>query len=178
MAWTHGHAHLREFIANCNNQHPNIRFTWDSTAGGDSVNYMDWKISFDLDNRLVYELFQKPSDSGVSLNFDSCVPRHQKSSVATHYFRRAVALSSNPTARQGSERKIEALLPTERFSERNNCISSRKGKQAARTDETDHSSDRVTLSLPFCSDHLEKEVRRIVRKSNLPVRIVYKQAPN
>ena len=40
------------------------------------------------------------------------------------------------------------------------------------------SSDRVTLSLPFCSDHLEKEVRRIVRKSNLPVRIVYKQAPN
>ena len=77
------------------------------TAGGDSVNYMDLMI---LDNRLVNELFQKPSDSGVSLNFESCVPRHQKSSVATHYFRRAVALSSNPTARQRSERKIEALV--------------------------------------------------------------------
>ena len=121
VVWTHGHghghghAHLREFIAHCNNQHPNIRFTWDCTAGGDSVNYMDLKISIDLDNELVYELFQKPSDSGVSLNFEPCVPRHQKPSVATQHFRRAVALSSNPTARQRSESKIEDLLQQNGF---------------------------------------------------------------
>ena len=180
VVWTHGHAHLQEFIAHCNNQHPNIRFTWDCTAGGDSVNYMDLKISHDLDNGLVYELFQKPSDSGVSLNFESCVPRHQKSSVATQHFRRAVALSSNPTARQRSESKIEALLQQNGFPSETIELAREKANKlpASRTNETDNSSDRVTLSLPFCSDHLDKEVRKIVKKSNLPVRIVYKQAPN
>ena len=100
--------------------------------------------------------------------------------MATQHFRRAVALSSNPTARQRSESKIEALLQQNGFPSETIELAREKANKlpASRTNETDNSSDRVTLSLPFCSDHLDKEVRRIVRKSNLPVRIVYKQAPN
>ena len=98
VVWMHGYARLQEFIVHCNSQHPNIRFTWECTAGGDPVNYMDLKINIDSDNKLTQELFLKPSDSGVSLNFESCVPRHQKTSVATQHFRRAAALSSNLTA--------------------------------------------------------------------------------
>ena len=47
--------------------------TWDCRAGGDPVNYMDLKISINSNNKLPHTLFQKPSDSGVSLNFESCV---------------------------------------------------------------------------------------------------------
>ena len=39
-------------------------------------------IKVEENNRLEYELFQKPSDSGVSLDIGSCVPRHVKDSVA------------------------------------------------------------------------------------------------
>ena len=51
----------------------------DCTARGDPVTaYTNMKIAIDLNNRLVYEPFQKLSDSGVSLNFESSVPQHQK----------------------------------------------------------------------------------------------------
>ena len=85
--------------------------------------------------------------------------------------------ASNPTARQRSESKIEALLQQNGFPSETIELAREKANKlpASRTNETDNSSDRVTLSLQFCSDHLDKEVRRIVRKSNLPVRIVYKQ---
>ena len=180
VVWTHGYARLQEFIGHCNNQHPNIRFTWECTAGGDPVNYMDLKINIDSDNKLTHELFQKPSDSGVSLNFESCVPRHQKTSVATQHFRRAAALSSNPTARQRSEDKIEALLQNNGFPSQEIKFARERANQqpASSTNEANSSSQSVKLYLPFCSNNLDKQVRRIVRKSNLPVRVVYGQAPN
>ena len=144
----------------------------------DPVNYMDLKINIDSDNKLTHELFLKPSDGGVSLNFESCVPRHQKTSVATQHFRRAAALSSNPTARQRSEDKIEALLQKNGFPSLEIKFTRENQQPASSTNEANSSSESVKLYLPFCSNNLDKQVRRIVRKSNLPVRVVYGQAPN
>ena len=78
---------------------------------------MNLKISIVSDNKLTHELSQKPSDSGVSLNLEleSCVPRHPKTSVATQHFRRAVALSSNPMAKQRGEDQTEPLLQNNGF---------------------------------------------------------------
>ena len=73
MVLTNGHVRLREFIDRWNNKHPNIRFTWDCTAEGDPV-IRDLKIIIDFNNMLVYELFQKPSESNVSLKSESCPP--------------------------------------------------------------------------------------------------------
>ena len=49
---------------------------------------------------------------------------------------------------------------------------------ASSTNEANNSSESVKLYLQFCSNNLDKQVRRIIRKSNLPVREVYGQAPN
>ena len=68
MAWTHGEAELLQFIEHCNNQHPNIRFTWESSLRGSSVSFMDMSIKISQDGELEYELFQKQSDNGVNLN--------------------------------------------------------------------------------------------------------------
>ena len=75
------------------------------------------KISVEENNCLDYELFWKPSDGGVNLNFESCVQRYVKESVAEQQFRRAKALSSSSAARSRSEYKIRVLLPENGFPE-------------------------------------------------------------
>ena len=110
----------------------------------------------------------------------SCVPRHQKTSVTTQHFRRAAALSLNPTARQHSGDKIEALLQNNGFPSLEIKFARERANQqpASSTNEANSSSESVKLYLPFCSNNLDKQVRRIVRMSNLLVRLVYGQAPN
>ena len=177
LVWTHGATNLVKFIDHCNRQHPDIHFTWESTAQGQPISYMDLKINVEENNRLEYELFQKPSDSGVSLDFGSCVPRHVKDSVAKQQFRRAKALSSNIAARGRSEDKIRNLLRENGFPE--DVIRSSLEK-AGRTSEKQMSKEKsvVTLHLPFCSDSLDKVVRRLIWKSGLPIRLAYSQAPS
>ena len=178
VVWTHGEENLVKFVDHCNRRHPNIRFTWESSARGQPVSYMDLQISITDGNQLVYELFQKPSDSGVNLNFESCIPQRVKVSVAAHQFRRAAALSSNAAALLRSEGKIEALLRENSFPEHAIKSSHEKAKQAPKRKETCASSPMVTLQLPFCSDSLHTHVQRIVKKCGLPVKIRYSSSPN
>ena len=176
MIWKHGQANLLKFINHCNGQHPNIRFTWESTGQRESVSFMDLKISMRENQELEYELYQKQSDSGVNLNFESCIPRHVKTSVATQQFRRAAILSSNPSAQNRSVNKIKTLLRDNGFQE--SVIEAALHKsQKVPIAKTRNNDSTVSLRLPFCSDSLDKQVRRFVRKSGLPIRIVYDQAP-
>ena len=92
MVWLHGKTKLVEFMDHCNRQNPNICFTLDSTAEGNPVNFMDLQLSIDENNQLEYGLFQKPSNSGVNLNFNLFVPGQVKTSVALQQFRRAETL--------------------------------------------------------------------------------------
>ena len=116
LVWTHGEVNLLKFIEHCNEQHPNIHFTWESTAQGRPVSYMDLETTSD-NNHPRYGLFQKPSDSGVSLNFDSCVPHHVKASVATQQFRCAETFSSDSMERRRSVDKVKTLLRDNGFGE-------------------------------------------------------------
>ena len=109
MVWQHGEENLLKFIEHCNQQHTKIRFTWESTASKKPVSFMDLLTRIGADQRLEYELYQKPSDRGLNLSFESCVPEHSKLSVATQQFRRAERLSSSPAANTRSIEKIRNL---------------------------------------------------------------------
>lgn len=177
MVWQHGEANLLKFIDHCNQQHPDIRFTWESTANKNPVSFMDLMISIGADQRLEYELYQKPSDSGVNLNFESCIPKHVKLSVATQQFRRAERLSSSLAAKTRSVEKIRNLLRKNSFPEK--VINTALANIVERPRGTNRkATPAVTLRLPFCSDSLDKIVRKFVRKSKLPIRLVYSHAPS
>ena len=118
MIWCHGETELLHFIDHCNAQHPTIHFTWESSLQEKHVSYMDMALSISSDEQLEYELFQKPSDSGVNMHFNSCVPRFMKMSVVQQQFRRATALSSNREARERSHEKIRKLLRGNNFPEK------------------------------------------------------------
>ena len=174
MVWLHGEAKLVEFMDHCNHQNPNIRFTWDSTAQGNPVNFMDLQLTINQNNQLEYGLYQKPSNSGVNLNFNSCIPQQVKISVASQQFRRAETLSSNLTERSSSVDKIKTLLRENDYPENVIIKALEKTKKTPRRKR----ESTVTLQLPFCSDSLDKVVRRIVRKSRLPIQIAYRYGRN
>ena len=96
LAWSHGEDALEAFIAHCNSQHPCIQFTFSATnkTNDYSVSYMDMSVAV-TDRRLKCRLHQKPSDSGLNMNFRSAVPFSTKMSVATQQFRRTAILSSS-----------------------------------------------------------------------------------
>ena len=76
---------------------------------------MDMAITITSNFQLEYELYQKPSDSGVNLNFASFIPRHVKTSVARQQFRRAIELSSDIKAEERSRCQISDLLRGNNF---------------------------------------------------------------
>ena len=176
VVWTHGERNLLKFIDQCNKQHPNIRFTWESTARGNPVSYMDLGISLDENNYLQYELYQKPSDSGVNLNFESCIPKHVKIAVAMQQFRRAHKLSSNATTKRRSEERIRNLLRANNFPEEVIRRTHAKTSKTSTRREKRNKESTVVLRLPFCSDSLDKVVRKTIKKSRLPIRVVYEQS--
>ena len=57
-----------------------------------TVSFMDLAISIGRNNLAEYELYQKPSDSAVFLNYKSAIPKYVKVSAATEQFRRAKRL--------------------------------------------------------------------------------------
>ena len=175
MVWNHGETELTRFLKHCNQQHPNIQFTWESSLYGNSVSFMDLQISVREDGQVEYELYQKPSDSGITLSYTSCVPQHLKISVATQQFRRARTLSSNPAANARSLEKIGSVLRGNDYQDQAIQVALERS-QEARKKGKEETKPTVALRLPFCSDSLDKVVRRIVRKSGLTIRIAYNQA--
>ena len=168
MAWRHGKDSLEKFVEHFNTHHPNIRFTWDYTSNnGTPVSFMDLSVII-RENRLIHELYRKPSDSGVNLNFDSQIPNGVKMAVATEQFRRANELSSSPNACKRSLDEIKMLLADNSVPEYaiEDALHRCEGLEKGRHRKKD--SEKVTLKLPFLSDKLNQRLRSIVRQSKLP----------
>ena len=96
LIWIFGSAALRLFIDHCNQQHPTIRFTYESSENG-PVPFLD--VQFQVTGNVVtHQLYRKPSDSGVNVDFHSQVPRSVKYAVAKQHFVRARNNSSEPAS--------------------------------------------------------------------------------
>ena len=119
---------------------------------------MDLQISVREDGQVEYELYQKPSDSGITLSYTLCVPRHLKISVATQQFRRARTLSSNPEANAHSLEKIGSVLRGNDYQDQAIQVALERS-QEARKKGKEETKPTVALCLPFCSDSLDKVVR-------------------
>ena len=176
LAWIHGEHDLEKFIDHCNRQHPAIRFTYETSSAGRSVSFMDMSLTVN-GNGIEYQLFQKPSDSGVSLNYESATPMSTKMAVAIQQFKRAATLSSNEFRKSESFGKIEELLTNNNYPseviEQAKDLSEKLSKRSDKRKEDPF----VTLKLPFLSDQLHRTVSKTVGKLGLPisVKLVYSQ---
>ena len=73
MKWTHGRETLEEFLAGANNFHPTIKFT--AEVSNDKHVFLDTTSHLEGD-RVVVDLYTKPTDSHQYLLPSSCHPPH------------------------------------------------------------------------------------------------------
>eukprot|EP00117_Sycon_ciliatum_P018350 scpid85640/ scgid16997/ len=107
MLWRHGRRALERFVEHMNSQHPFIRFTVNHSDNATrSIDYLDLTISISAECQLQWELFIKPSPSGVHLSYYSAVPMASKRAVAKNQFGRAMRNASTEKGRQAGIRKI------------------------------------------------------------------------
>ena len=162
LVWTHGQAELHKFLTHCNQQHLNIRFTWETSVNAE-VSFMDMSLTVS-ENEIKYRLFQKPSDSGVTLNFDSAIPMSTKIAVAVQQFRRAALRSSGEEEKLSSFEKIGQLLRHNGYPRETMQIA--RTRPQATYKQRKKTEALVTLKLTFRSDKLHKQVKKAVSSWN------------
>ena len=99
---------LLEFAKFMNSRHPNIKFTIEHPQQNkeQSVSYLYLSVSVEI-GFLSWELFMKPSHSGVHLSYDSALPVKVKRSVALEKFRRS-GIQIRITVGTGEERRLRS----------------------------------------------------------------------
>ncbi|CAN7978991.1 unnamed protein product [Ixodes persulcatus] len=88
LIWEHTEDQLLEFIRDFNSAHPDIKFT--HTYSQAEVNFLDVTVLV-VGESLKTKLYRKPTDSLKYLHYNSCHPRHCKTSIPygqSHRFRR------------------------------------------------------------------------------------------
>ena len=73
MLWEHGNCNLDTFLSFCNNFHPSIKFTSESSPS--EIPFLDTLTKI-VDGRIVTDLFVKPTDKHQYLLPSSCHPPH------------------------------------------------------------------------------------------------------
>ena len=74
MIWQHGEEKLKEFLKILNSCHPTIKFT------ADKVNFLYIEV-IRSENKLLTDLYIKPTDTHQYLEFSSCHVYHSKKSI-------------------------------------------------------------------------------------------------
>lgn len=86
--------HIDEVLTVFNSFHTSIKFTHELEANK-SIPYLDLRLGRHLD-RITFDWFYKPINSGRMLNYVSHHPFHMKLNVAKSLFRRVLVLSDKP----------------------------------------------------------------------------------
>ena len=78
MIWLHREEKLKEFLKIFNSCHPTLKFTAENSL--DNVNFLDVEVIRN-GNKLVTDLYIKPTDTHQYLEFLSCHVYHSKKSI-------------------------------------------------------------------------------------------------
>ena len=92
FAWTHGEQNLIEFIDYLNHCHNTITFSHEYSYS--EVTFLDTRLYFNSDNKLMATLYVKPTDSHNYLLYNSAHPQHIKDSIPYSQFIRIKRICS------------------------------------------------------------------------------------
>ena len=93
MVWEHGEENLQEFIKYLNSQHPSIKFTFEYSPK--SVNFLDVQV-IRVNDKLVTDLYVKPTDTHQYLDASSCLVFHSKKAIPYSQALRLNRICSEP----------------------------------------------------------------------------------
>ena len=109
LLWWEGEENLRAFLNWLNEQHPTIKFT--ASYGTANIPFLDVKVSITPEGHISTDLHVKETDTGMTLPFNSCHPRHCVRSIPfSQCLRIRRICSSDSTFHQRSQELCDKLL--------------------------------------------------------------------
>ena len=150
---------------------PNIQFTHESSKS--NIDFLDLTVHMDINGRLDYELFIKPSSLGIFLNSNSDHSQSTKSGSAVNEIRRAINNGSTEVYQNRGIDKVKTVLIANDFTARQVKQFIRKAK-IVRTGEKRKTNS--VLKLPFTNEAHKRIVMKILAENDYTkdTRVVFK----
>ena len=191
--WTHGHEELQNFMHYLNDIHPTIKFTLEDSSKTGKVAFLDTLVTVDQNSKYSTELFIKANHSGIIIHQTSSHPMTTKKAVIRSEFRRAMRLSSDAAASSRSCQKIQELFESNGYRKQlvrrlhrevaqtqgGRAVSQRprqqrRGRDVDRTKQGTGQNIDGYLTLPYIDEEVCAKVKSIVKKSNLNLRVAWR----
>ena len=151
MIWQHGEEELSRFIQSLNSCHPSIKFT--SEHSKQKINFLDVQV-IKKGNKLITDLFVKPTDTHQYLHATSCHPSHCKTSIPYSQALRFNRICSESDFFDQRCDELEKWLKQRGFSEKNvrqQVLKARKFKRDDLLDrsKTERSPPKLVFNITF-----------------------------
>ena len=162
----------QKILTYLNSQHPTIKFELELPDDSGFLPILDTQIRIETDGHITHKLFTKKASKHLFLHYQSHHSTALKKSVVQNEFQRAIQCSS-------IAHRTEAILTTQTKLRRNGYPTSwtnpepRKQQHARR--KPTHPGTLFTLTIPFISDAFNYSIKHILRKHNIPARLVNKR---
>ena len=172
--WKYGMESFELFVVFVNESHETIKFTYEDSCESGKIDFMDLTLGFDSGRNITSELFIKPTNSGVTLHYESNHPLKVKLNTAKNHFLRALKLSSGPNEIEKSFNLVSLLLKCNGYPphiiEMNKNLVANNDNINENTSGmgTNNSKDnKLFLTLPFVNEKLLNKCATIVKDSGI-----------
>ena len=107
------HSLINAKLEEINNLHPNLQFTIEREENG-SIPFLDMRL-IHKGNKLESTWYNKPTDTGLILNYHALAPKRYKRSVVSGFVHRIHRACSTETHFEESMRKAKAVLEKNQY---------------------------------------------------------------
>ena len=160
-----------ELLRIANSINPAIQFTHEAPKD-DQLPFLDTLVSLQPDGTFAYSLFAKPIHSGYTLPSCSHVPYSQKFGVMVHEFRRAIRCSSSDGLKEQSIQFIRQRFLNNGY--RDPMIFKAIARAHRPPGRLLHNREQpIYVKVPFVDERSAVEMRKLARKTNLPIQLSF-----
>ena len=166
-------ADVEKIMNYTNKLNPDIQFTYET---GPTIPYLDVTVSIDHHNKSpIFDLYIKPSNLGIFLNYRSHHPRSILHNTAKNEFRRAHNRCSNDHLRDKAYHRISQMLIQNEYPKNvvDKLLQDFKNESLTKHNKI---TPKSYLCLPFISEQCSRKVYTYLRKEGLinDVRVIFK----
>ena len=171
-------SHFRSFVARLNTIWPNMNFTFELPDEENRLSFLDINVKISDEKRIEFELFQKPTHSGLYLDFDSHCSAQTKWNIVRSESRRVVkSCSSIDLAWKHLEKIRNDFITSGYPGDKTSLVIVEETARAtgAVPPKNLRGNDIVydhILRVPYVSEETTRKLRKAITMSGLRIRLV------
>ncbi|EYC11329.1 hypothetical protein Y032_0051g2148 [Ancylostoma ceylanicum] len=149
-------------LAKLNSMDVNIRFTMEEPGKDGFLPFLNTRVRF-CNGRSEIRWHRKASSKNIMLHSRSAHPTYMKVNVARNLKKTSERIAAND---EESDKMIRRILSENGY------------KDGSMNTWRPHSApDGIALVLPYVNEHISKQVNIVVKRSGLPVRLIFRPPP-